>query len=60
MQYTPPPTYYLPKPKRRVPPTNPFSTSDVTDLEKMRDIDSFAHYNELYSCKHFRNRVLRL
>jgi hypothetical protein len=43
-----------------VPPTNPYTTTDVTSVEQIRDVDSFKHYNELYTCKHFRNRVLRL
>ena len=48
-----------PKPKS---PTKfvPITPLDSTTQEQLDAEPVDAHYNRLYSCKHFRNRVLRI
>jgi hypothetical protein len=55
------PSFYLKK-KKKVQEvlTNPMTTTNVATREQILGVDDYAHYNGLYSCKHFRNRVIRV
>lgn len=51
-----PPVYRVPK----VVPTNPINPTEVVQLDQLDAEPVDANYSRLYTCKHFRNRVIRL
>ena len=54
------PSFMVKKKKRAVVLTNPSTTTNISTAESISGVDDYAHYNGLYSSKHFRNRVIRV